>query len=118
MSSYDDLTKEELIYELEQCDEDILYLSKKEGELAKQLGELEGRYWKVTQEHQADLRMIHDRRKRERDEFRILDRNLGELIVMASLPEDLSNAVTIEHRRVTEWQGVRVEMGEENVEGN
>lgn len=117
MSSYDDLTKEELIYELEQCDEDILYLSKKEGELAKQLGELEARYWKVTQEHQADLQMIHDRQKRERDEFRILDRITGELVTFGELPADLSNAVTIEHRRVTSWQGVSVSE-EEDVEGN
>lgn len=110
MRKYENLSKEELISELEQCDQDIVFLNKEKQTLDEE-------YWKAVQEHQQDLQAIHDRQRRERDEFRILDRNTGELVILDELPADLSNAVTIEHRRVTDWQGVNVSE-EEDVEGN
>lgn len=118
MSGYEDMTKEELIYELEECDQEIVYLSKEEGELAKQLEELEATYWKATQEHQADLQMIHDRQKRERDEFRITNPSLGEIGVFDEFPQYLAAGDTIEHRRVTDWQEMHMTKEAEDVEGN
>lgn len=117
MTDYSGLSKEDLIKELHLCDDDIVFLVGRINEQAEEIREAQKDYWKAVQEHQADLQAIHDRQKRERDEFRILDRNTGELVILDELPADLSNAVTIEHRRVTDWQGVNVSE-DEDVEGN
>lgn len=117
MTDYSGLSKEKLIEELHQCDNDIVFLLGRIAEKAEETREAQYDYWKAIQEHQADLQAIHERQKHEKDEFRILDRNTGELVILDELPADPSNAVTIEHRRVTSWQGVSVSE-EEDVEGN
>lgn len=103
MIDYSGLSKEKLIEELHETDEDLFFLQ----------DQLDA----CMRDHDEDLRAIHERQKREKDEFRILDRNTGELVILDELPVDLSNAVTIEHRRVTSWQGVSVSE-EEDDEGN
>lgn len=80
----------------------------------------EHEYFKLVKDRQEELQMIHDRQKREKDEFRIWWKDMDYPTFANEIPTDeevLKDVMFIDHRRVTGWQNIPFSTDEED-EGN